>query len=307
MLSEPGRSQCGDFALEGGGFRVVWWDAAGKDGYDLRGLDGDLWILVNLDGKAEVLEGRKARPIPQGALAMGQVRGELMCRFSGQEGENHRFLCVRASQEWMQRWLGATYFINQKGVQVMGIPGRVKQAVEEIVGGRVDDDFLGGWYQAKALEIAISVLNPRKEEFFCERQQRVAHERVEKVKGILSRNLEHPPSLPEISKEVGCSPHYLSRIFSQETGTTISRYLRDLRLDRAAGILKQGKSNVTEAAMEVGYSSLSHFSKAFAGRFGVCPCVFPLNPSLLPAPKQKLPARRKRDSESPARELQKSR
>ena len=58
---------------------------------------------------------------------------------------------------------------------------------------------------------------------------------------------------------------------------TISRYLRNLRLERAAELLRSGRSNVTEAAMAVGYSSLSHFSKAFAEMFGVCPCVFPLS------------------------------
>ena len=58
---------------------------------------------------------------------------------------------------------------------------------------------------------------------------------------------------------------------------TISRYLRNLRLERAAELLRSGRSNVTEAAMAVGYSSLSHFSKAFAEMFGVCPCAFPLH------------------------------
>jgi AraC-like DNA-binding protein len=285
---------------------MVWWGAAGGADFDLGGAEGDLWIFVNLEGRAELVEGRKVHPLPPGWVAVGQVRGELAGRFKGHEGETHRFLWLSVSEEWMRRWLGPDYSVNQRGLRMMGISERVKRAMEEMVGVRVDGDFLAGWYQAKALEIVIGVLNPREEEFFCERQQRVAHERVEKVKGILARDLEHPPALPEISKEVGCSPHYLSRIFSQETGTTISRYLRDLRLDRAAAILKMGKSNVTEAAMEVGYSSLSHFSKAFAARFGVCPCVFPLNPSLLPAPKQKPPVRRKRDSESPVRELQKS-
>jgi AraC-like DNA-binding protein len=54
-------------------------------------------------------------------------------------------------------------------------------------------------------------------------------------------------------------------------------FLRNLRLERAAELLRSGRSNVTEAAIAVGYSSLSHFSKAFAEMFGVCRCVFPLN------------------------------
>jgi AraC-like DNA-binding protein len=57
---------------------------------------------------------------------------------------------------------------------------------------------------------------------------------------------------------------------------TISRYLRNLRLEHAAMLLKSGKFNVTEAAMEVGYSSLSHFSKVFSEMFHVCPCSFGL-------------------------------
>jgi len=36
-----------------------------------------------------------------------------------------------------------------------------------------------------------------------------------------------------------------------------------------------GRHNVTETAMEVGYSSLSHFSKAFCTTIGCCPALFP--------------------------------
>jgi AraC-like DNA-binding protein len=45
------------------------------------------------------------------------------------------------------------------------------------------------------------------------RQKRVAHERVERVKGLLARDLANPPALEMIGQEVGCSPFYLSRIF----------------------------------------------------------------------------------------------
>jgi AraC-like DNA-binding protein len=97
------------------------------------------------------------------------------------------------------------------------------------------------------------------------------------VKQALARGIESPPSLSQLGREVGCSPFYLSRLFSEHTGMTISRYLRNLRLERAAELLRRGRVNVTEAAMAVGYSSLSHFSKAFAEMFGVCPSVFPLS------------------------------
>ena len=57
---------------------------------------------------------------------------------------------------------------------------------------------------------------------------------------------------------------------------TMQQYLRQVRLERAAELLKTGRCNVTEAALEVGYNSLSHFSSAFHEMFGCCPGLYPL-------------------------------
>jgi AraC-like DNA-binding protein len=131
------------------------------------------------------------------------------------------------------------------------------------------------WYQSKALELAVEFFfEPAKEEFFCVRQHRLADERVERVKAILQRNLAEPPSLEAIGREAGCSPFYLSRTFSNRTGMTIPQYLRKIRMERAAQLLKAGTHNVTEAALEVGYNSLSHFSQAFCQTLGTCPAIY---------------------------------
>jgi len=58
-------------------------------------------------------------------------------------------------------------------------------------------------------------------------------------------------------------------------GKTIPQYLRELRIRRAAKLLKEGKHNVTEAAFEVGYSSLGHFSTVFCEITGCCPSLYP--------------------------------
>src|ERR1700730_5077711 len=132
------------------------------------------------------------------------------------------------------------------------------------------------WYQSKALELMAHFLfAPKDPEFFCMRQKRVARERVERAKELLARDLANPPTLEMLGQEVGCSPFYLSRIFSREVGLTIPQYLRNLRMERAAELLRSGRFNVTEAATEVGYSSLSHFSKAFCETIGCCPVLYP--------------------------------
>lgn len=132
------------------------------------------------------------------------------------------------------------------------------------------------WYQSKALELMAHFLfTPKDPEFFCMRQKRVARERVERVKELLARDLAEPPALEFLGQEVGCSPFHLSRIFSREVGLTIPQYLRKLRMERAAELLRSGRYNVTEAATEVGYASLSHFSKAFCETIGCCPVLYP--------------------------------
>ena len=132
------------------------------------------------------------------------------------------------------------------------------------------------WYKSKALELmAHFMFAPKDPELFCMRQKRVARERVDRTKELLGRDLVNPPTLEILGQEVGCSPFHLSRIFSREVGLTIPQFLRNLRMERAAELLRTGRYNVTEAATEVGYSSLSHFSKAFCETIGCCPVLYP--------------------------------
>jgi AraC-like DNA-binding protein len=134
------------------------------------------------------------------------------------------------------------------------------------------------WYESKVLELMTAFFFERKgeSELFCDRQKRIARERVDSVLAILREHLSAPPNLHEIGRLAGCSPFHLSRTFSAVTGMTIPQYLRKMRMEKAAELLRSGRYNVTEAAMEVGYSSLSHFSQAFCQTMGCCPMLYPL-------------------------------
>jgi AraC-like DNA-binding protein len=139
------------------------------------------------------------------------------------------------------------------------------------------------WYQGAVLELMSEFLftQATEDELFCDRQKRLARERAQKVMALLQASLAEPPSLEQLGQRVGCSPFYLSRTFSSEVGMTIPQFLRKVRMERAAELLRSGRYNVTEAALEVGYSSLSHFSQAFCQTMGCCPVLFPVrrNPS----------------------------
>lgn len=130
------------------------------------------------------------------------------------------------------------------------------------------------WFESqfKAL-VALLCFGPARGEgeFFCSRQKRLARVRVAKAKARLESRLDEAIDLNRLAAEVGCSASYLSRTFSTTTGMTISQHLRKRRIEKAAEMLVSGRYNVSEVAVEVGYQSLSHFSKAFQLEKGCLP------------------------------------
>lgn len=103
------------------------------------------------------------------------------------------------------------------------------------------------------------------------RAERASIERVERVKALVLENLEDNHTLETLARAAGCSPHYLSRTFAQITGLPLMLWIRRAKIDRAAQLLAEGRCNVSEAALEVGYRSFSHFSRAFGEEKGVAP------------------------------------
>jgi AraC-like DNA-binding protein len=96
-------------------------------------------------------------------------------------------------------------------------------------------------------------------------------ERIREARNIVDCNLQNPPSLLEIARQVGLNDCYLKRGFRQMFGTTIFGHLLTQRMEQARRLLQEGKMNVTEVAYEVGYSSLSQFARAFKKQFGAKP------------------------------------
>jgi len=96
-------------------------------------------------------------------------------------------------------------------------------------------------------------------------------ERLEKARDILIANLNSPPSLSELSKEIGLNTFKLKKNFKEVFGVPVFKYLQNERLNTAHELIRTGEKSIQEAAWEVGYDSLSSFSNAFAGKFGFRP------------------------------------
>jgi AraC-like DNA-binding protein len=123
---------------------------------------------------------------------------------------------------------------------------------------------------AKALELLWLYLSsvPFAQEARIHENDRKA---IQEALLILNSNLETPPRLEELAHKVGMSASKFKNLFPKTCGMTPYGYLRKKRMEMAMYLLIQGQMNVTQVAMEVGYSSISHFAKAFFKEFDINP------------------------------------
>ncbi|MDB4583080.1 helix-turn-helix transcriptional regulator [Draconibacterium sp.] len=92
-------------------------------------------------------------------------------------------------------------------------------------------------------------------------------EKLFQVKVSQLKNISNTPPLKSLAKEVGFSESKLQKGFEQVFGKSIYQYALYEKMLAAKKMLKSRKNSISE----VGYSNLSHFTKAFRNQFGVNP------------------------------------
>ena len=97
---------------------------------------------------------------------------------------------------------------------------------------------------------------------------------VERARTLLASQFASTISLAELAQQVGVSSAYLSRAFRAATGETLHAFREDLRLRRSLDLLPDSRGDFTRVALELGYSSHSHFSSRFRRHFGITPTEF---------------------------------
>ncbi len=93
---------------------------------------------------------------------------------------------------------------------------------------------------------------------------------MQKVLAIINERISDPDLNVEIlADEIGISRGHLHRKIKEITGTSPGEYIRAIRLNQAAQLLKGAKKNISQIAYSVGYNNPSVFSTAFKSFFGI--------------------------------------
>lgn len=242
---------------------------------------GAVWLWLNRDGNG-LLWGNKDRFILKPgmyALTGGGEPADWTClRYPG----THALEVVRIDPRWLKERMGRSmlhpdlkaWLGKDCPVAFCGLMGawenELFEALNEIPSAPGPEKLIA---EAKILQWAAIRLfrssSPGQAPTFCASMREKTP--VQRALSHLSTTLDQPLDLAELARHAGIAPHYLSRKTRAETGTTLQRHLRRLRIERACEQLHSGKTNITETALDVGYQSISHFAKAFREETGVSP------------------------------------
>ncbi len=95
---------------------------------------------------------------------------------------------------------------------------------------------------------------------------------IDEVRAIVLSNLSNEKfGTKELASELGLSTSQTLRKVKAATTKSVNQYIRELRLENAAKLIKKTDDSIAEISYQVGFSSASYFNKAFSKYYGIAP------------------------------------
>jgi two-component system response regulator YesN len=117
-----------------------------------------------------------------------------------------------------------------------------------------DPQEFKAWYKTRLINLAMRIQKVREAN-----SSRIIHDAKQYIENRYTSDI----SLESTAKELGISPHYLSKLFKKETKVNFIDYLTRLRLTKAKDLMKEGGKSIKEICYMVGYTDPNYFSRIF--------------------------------------------
>ena len=149
-------------------------------------------------------------------------------------------------------------YINQKE------SGTLKTNLEKIVWM----DSHNSWKQAEEYfsQLAVNFLTSRAHEHMDHDQ-----DLIQRIHTYVERHLNEDLTLIRLAEVVFLNPSYLSRLYKQMTGITLSEHISQMRIKRATELLIKPSVKMQYISQQLGFQSPSYFSQFFKKMTGMTP------------------------------------
>lgn len=131
-------------------------------------------------------------------------------------------------------------------------------------------------------EAQLKTLSANLKELGFELLDDTRRQQIEKIKAVVIRRIHEPddkkdektPFSAILSRELHREYSQLSKLFSETEGVTIEQYMILQKIEKAKELLVYNEMNLSEIALQLGYSSVAHLSAQFKKVTGLTPSAF---------------------------------
>ena len=167
---------------------------------------------------------------------------------------------------------GRRYFSSLRVAPVKELSDLVARAAASLAGAADTHTW-----EEISLELALRALESGNDRASKPDSSLAAEARITHIVRLMEARPELDHELGSLAREARLSRYHFLRVFQQLTGLTPHRYLRRLRLRRAATRLVLEPAQVLDIALDSGFGDISNFNHAFQAEFGLNPRSFRKN------------------------------
>ncbi|MFT4698761.1 MAG: AraC family transcriptional activator of pyochelin receptor [Flavobacteriaceae bacterium] len=170
--------------------------------------------------------------------------------------------------------------IGQPIIETKEIESSVQLILNQLVSIRITDSLRPIYLKGKVYEL-ISYYFNTSTETNNDHCPYVANEdvfgKIKNAKEIIIDQMNNPPGLVELAKQVGLNIKKLKSGFKEYYGLPVFTFLLNYKMELAKKLLQEQQLNVNEIASQLGYSTSSHFIAAFKRTYGITPKQFAIS------------------------------
>ncbi|MBD2847095.1 helix-turn-helix domain-containing protein [Paenibacillus sp. IB182496] len=149
------------------------------------------------------------------------------------------------------------------------------ESIDVVLGGPTHGiEDISSVHTLQEMQAYLTRLAERIMTYYADKAARIHEETMERVIRFMEEHYNRNISLDAIAEHVQLSVSYVGRLFKDKTGRTLNEYLMDLKINAAKRLLISTDLVVEEICREVGYNTVSYFTKLFKSKTGYTPGGF---------------------------------